>query len=54
MSDPRNNQFTRNQTFQNQHILNDVPRDAEVEAAALRYLNRHAPDLVGVIMGHVL
>lgn len=53
MSDP-NSQFTRNQTFQFQHVLNEIPRDVEDERRALRYLDRHAPDLVPMILGGFL
>ena len=49
-----NNQFTRNQTFQNQHVLNDVPRDPVAERRALTYLDKYAPDLVPMILGGVL
>lgn len=51
---PSNNQFSANLTFGKQRVLNHVPRDAELERLALRYLDRNAPDLVGVIMGHLL
>lgn len=51
---PSNNQFSSNLTFGKQRVLNHVPRDEEVEARALRYLDKHAPDLVGMVMGHVL
>jgi hypothetical protein len=49
-----NNQFARQQTFTKQHLLNEVPRDAEQERLALAFLDKHAPDLVGMIMGGVL
>ena len=48
------NQFARQQTFGKQHLLNEVPRDAEQERLALAYLDKNAPDLIGVIMGHLL
>ena len=54
MSDARNTQFTRQQTFTKQHVLNHAPRDLEAENRALVYLDKHAPDLVGMVMGHVL
>lgn len=49
-----NSQYARQQTFGKQHLLNEVPRDAEQERLALAFLDKHAPDLIGVIMGHVL
>jgi len=49
-----NSQYVRNQTFGKQQVLNHVPRDVEEERLALQRLNRVAPDLVGVVMGHVL
>jgi len=54
MSDARNTQFTRQQTFTKQHVLNEIPRDREAERRALTYLDKHAPDLIGMVMGHVL
>lgn len=51
---PSNNQFSSNLTFGKQHVLNHAPRDLEAEERALRYLDRHAPDLVGMILGGVL
>jgi len=41
-------------TFTKQAVLNHIPRNVDDERRALTYLDRHAPDLVGVIMGHVL
>jgi hypothetical protein len=52
--DPRNSNVAQTWTFTNQHVLNEVVRDPEAERLALRYLDRHAPDLVGVILGGVL
>ena len=52
--DPRNSQITAVKTFNNQHVLNDITRDVEAERLALRYLDKWAPDLVGMIMGGVL
>ena len=49
-----NNTFLPAKTFGKQHVLNHAPRNVEEEAAALVYLDRHAPDLVGMIMGHLL
>jgi hypothetical protein len=52
--DPRNSTVTQTRTFTNQHVLNEVRRDHEAERLALTYLDRHAPDLVGMVLGHVL
>ncbi len=41
-------------TFTKPGVLNYAPRSVDEEAAALRYLDKFAPDLVGVIMGGVL
>jgi len=41
-------------TFTKQAVLNHVPRNLEEERRALTYLDKHAPDLVGVILGGVL
>jgi hypothetical protein len=51
--DPRSN-VTATKTFRHQHVLNDIVRDPEAERLALMYLDKNAPDLVGVIMGGVL
>jgi len=51
---PSNNQFASTHTFGKQHVLNHMPRNEEDERLALRYLDRCAPDLVGVILGGVL
>jgi hypothetical protein len=52
--DPRNSTLQQTRTFTNQHVLNEVRRDPVEEQLALRYLDKWAPDLVGVIMGHLL
>ena len=49
-----NNEYVRNQTFGKQQLLNHVPRDVVEERLALQRLNREAPDLLGMVMGHVL
>ena len=41
-------------TFTKPGVLNYAPRSHDEEAAALRYLDKWAPDLVGMVMGHVL
>lgn len=51
---PSNNQYAANLTFGKQRVLNHVPRDQEQERLALTYLDRNAPDLCGMIMGHLL
>ena len=52
--DPRNSQVSATRTFTNQHVLNQVARDAEAERLALAYMNKYAPDLVGMVLGGVL
>jgi len=49
-----NNQYAPAKTFGKQHVLNHAPRNLEEERLALIYLDRKAPDLVGMIMGHLL
>ena len=51
---PSNNQYSNAFTFGKQRVLNHVPRNEEDERLALRYLDKWAPDLVGVILGGVL
>lgn len=51
---PSNNQYASALTFGKQHVLNHAPRNEEDERLALRYLDKRAPDLVGMIMGGVL
>ncbi|MFE4229169.1 hypothetical protein ACFRJ8_14920 [Arthrobacter sp. NPDC056886] len=51
---PRNSTVTATKTFRHQHVLNDVQRDEEAEKLALTYMNKYAPDLVGMVLGHVL
>jgi hypothetical protein len=52
--DPRNSTFAPVSAFSKQMVLNTVQRDHEAERLALTYLNRKAPDLLGMIMGHIL
>ena len=52
--DPRNSTISATKTFNNQHVLNDIGREPEAERLALNYMNRVAPDLVGMVLGHVL
>jgi hypothetical protein len=49
-----NSTYTPNLTFGLQRVLNHVPRNQEDERLALQRLNRLAPDLLGMVMGHVL
>ena len=52
--DPRNSTLRTVSAFQKQMVLNTVQRDHEAERLAKVYLDRKAPDLLGMIMGHVL
>ena len=49
-----NNTYAPAKTFGKQHVLNTVPRDQQDVKLALTYLDRHAPDLVPMILGGVL
>jgi len=51
---PLNSNVYQYKTFTKQAVLNHVPRNVDEERLALRFLDKHAPDLVGVIMGGVL
>jgi len=51
---PQNSNVQQVRTFSKQAVLNHVPRNLEEERLALTYLDKFAPDLVGVIMGGVL
>ena len=51
---PQNSNVYQYKTFTKQAVLNHVPRNVDEERLALRFLDKHAPDLVGVIMGGVL
>jgi len=51
---PQNSNVQQVRTFTKQAVLNHVPRNLEEERLALRFLDKHAPDLVGVILGGVL
>ncbi|MET0993137.1 MAG: hypothetical protein ABWY20_03225 [Mycobacterium sp.] len=46
--------FEPGSTFSRTPLLTLPPRNLEEERLALRYLDRMAPDLVGVVMGGVL
>jgi hypothetical protein len=49
-----NETFYPPQNFSKQAVLQHVPRSREDEAAALRYLDKHAPDVIGMVLGGVL
>jgi len=51
---PANNTFQQVNAFGKQHVLNHTPRNVDDERLALTYLDRHAPDLLGMVMGHLL
>jgi len=51
---PQNSNVQQVRTFSKQAVLNHVPRNLEEERRALTFLDKFAPDLVGMIMGHVL
>jgi len=51
---PLNSNVYQYKTFTKQAVLNHVPRNVDDERRALTYLDKHAPDLVGVILGGVL
>lgn len=40
--------------FGRQQLLHTIKRDETAEKRALTYLDKHAPDLIGMIMGHLL
>ena len=40
--------------FGRQQLLHNIPRNVDDERMALTYLNRRAPDLIGMILGGVL
>jgi len=52
--DPRNSTFAPVSAFSKQMVLNTVQRDFEAERLAKVYLDRKAPDLIGMILGGVL
>lgn len=51
---PSNSILQSTHVFRQQQLLHTIPRNAEDERRALTFLNKNAPDLVGMIMGHVL
>ena len=46
--------FEPGSTFTRSHILEYTERDPEAERLALAYMNKFAPDLVGMVLGGVL
>lgn len=46
--------FEPGSTFSRNNVLGYAERDPEQERLALAYMNKHAPDLIGVVMGGVL
>ena len=52
--DPRNSTMSATKTFRHQHVLNDIVRDPEAERLALLYMDKHAPDLIGMVLGGAL
>ena len=40
--------------FGRQQLLHNIPRDPEAEKLAHRYLDKHAPELIGMVLGGVL
>ena len=52
--DPRNSTLQAVSAFRQQAVLNFAPRNLEDERLAKVYLDRKAPDLIGMVMGHLL
>jgi len=46
--------FEPGSTFARNNILNYAERDPEQERLALAYMDKWAPDLIGMVMGGVL
>ena len=49
--------FEPGSTFSKHPVMADTisaTRDPEAEQLALRYMNKYAPDLLGMVLGHVL
>lgn len=46
--------FEPGSTFTRSHVLEYTERNLEDERLALAYMNRCAPDLVGMVLGGVL
>lgn len=46
--------FEPGSTFTRSHILEYRERNEDEERLALAYMNKWAPDLIGVVLGHVL
>jgi hypothetical protein len=51
---PQNSNVQQVRTFTKQAVLNHVPRNLEEERLALTYMDKHAPDLIGMVLGGAL
>jgi len=51
---PQNSNVQQLRTFTKQAVLNHVPRNLEEERLALTYMDKHAPDLIGMVLGGAL
>ena len=51
---PMNSNVQQLKTFAKQPILNHIPRNEDDERRALNYMNKFAPDLIGMVLGDVL
>jgi hypothetical protein len=51
---PQNSNVQQVRTFSKQAVLNHVPRNLEEERLALTYMDKHAPDLIGMVLGGAL
>lgn len=54
ITDSLNGNLSDARVFGRQQLLHQIPRDPEQERLAQRYLDKHAPDLIGMILGGVL
>ena len=46
--------FEPGPTFTNHPVMAYAERNLEDERLALNYMNKNAPDLIGMVLGHVL
>jgi hypothetical protein len=51
---PQNSNVQQVRTFAKQAVLNHVPRNLEEERLALTYMDKYAPDLIGMVLGGAL
>ena len=49
--DPRNSTFQMVSAFEKHMVLHHTTPDIAEVTAAHNYLNRHAPDLIGMVLG---